>query len=88
MQSACIGNGKLHANMPYLIFFLLASCKSWGTLKQQPLVGHLSLDSLSYFTFFFFFAFCKHSTLNSQAAGSSGPNSLLFASTIVSFPKP
>ena len=52
--------------MPICHTLLLASCKSWETLKQQPLVGHLSLDSLPYFTFFL--AFCKHSTLNSQGS--------------------
>ena len=55
--------------MPICYTLLLASCKSWETLKQQPLVGHLSLDSLPYFTFFFcLFASTHDSTLNSQGS--------------------
>ena len=50
--------------MPICHTLLLASYKSWETLKQQPLVGHLSLDSLPYFTFFFWlFASTQLSTL-------------------------
>ena len=62
--------------MPICRTLLLASCKSWETLKQQPLVGHLSLDSLPYFTFFFGFLQSLNSQLSRQPTSSSPSSSL------------
>ena len=71
----------------HTLLFSFGFLQKLGNTQAVAVSGSLILGFLA-LLYFIFLAFCKHSTLNSQAAGSSGPNSLLFASTIVSFPKP